>query len=147
MHPYPHSYSASAAGQATGLVSLSSPDLTGIATAPPPQFDGPGGHWSPETLLCAALADCFVLTFRALARATRLEWLHLECRIEGVLERVGRVARFTRFDNLATLTVAPGADATKARQLLAQAEHSCLISNSLRGERVLDARVIFQETA
>jgi len=142
MHPYPHSYSVTASGQASGLVSIGSPGLAELATAPPPQFDGPGDQWSPETLLCAAVADCFILTFRALARAARLEWLQLECRVEGTLERVERVAQFTRFATFATLTIAATTDAEQARKLLGQAEHSCLISNSLRGERVLDARVI-----
>ena len=142
MHPYPHSYSVTASGQASGLVSVGSPGLAELPTAPPPQFDGPGDQWSPETLLCAAVADCFMLTFRALARAARLEWLQLECRVEGTLERVERVAQFTRFATFATLTIAATTDAEQARKLLGQAEHSCLISNSLRGERVLDARVI-----
>jgi organic hydroperoxide reductase OsmC/OhrA len=142
MHPYPHSYSVSASGQASGLVRIGSPGLAELATAPPSQFDGPGDQWSPETLLCAAVADCFILTFRALARAARLEWLQLECRVEGTLERVERVAQFTRFATFATLAIATTTDAEQARKLLGQAEHSCLISNSLRGERVLDARVI-----
>jgi organic hydroperoxide reductase OsmC/OhrA len=31
------------------------------------QLGGPGGQWSPETLLVAAAAECFILTFRAVA--------------------------------------------------------------------------------
>jgi len=141
MHPYPHTYSVMATGQATGLVAVGSPELTTLSTAPPPQFDGPGGQWSPETLLCAAVADCLVLTFRALTRSARLEWLQLECRVEGVLERVERAAQFTRFNCFATLTIPAATDADRARKLLEQAEHVCLISNSLRAERVLEAHV------
>jgi organic hydroperoxide reductase OsmC/OhrA len=144
MHPYPHTYVVATTGQATGLVAVTSPDLPDLPTAPPPQFDGPGGQWSPETLLCAAVADCFVLTFRALARAARIEWLELECRVEGVLDRVERVAQFTRFNTVATLTVPAATDAAKAQQLLERAEQTCLVSNSLRGERVLEARVILE---
>jgi len=113
-----------------------------METEAPPQFDGPGGKWSPETLLCASVADCFILTFRALARAAKLEWLHLECRVEGVLERRERLLQFTRYTTFATLTAPTGTDAVKARELLERAEHSCLIANSLRGTRALDARVI-----
>jgi organic hydroperoxide reductase OsmC/OhrA len=40
-----------------------------IETAPPPEFDGPGDMWSPETLLVAAIASCFILTFRGVSRA------------------------------------------------------------------------------
>lgn len=91
MHPYPHTYIVSAAAQSTGLVTVASSQLPDLQSAPPPEFDGPGGVWSPETLLCAAAADCFILTFRGLSRAARLEWLRLHCRVEGVLERVERV--------------------------------------------------------
>lgn len=100
-----------------------------------------GGVWSPESLLCAAVADCFILTFRGLSRAARLDWLKLECRTEGTLERVEDVSQFTRYATFATLTVPAGSDVTKARTMLERAEHSCLISNSLRGVRTLEAEV------
>jgi len=141
MHPYPHVYRVFANGAPAGIVAVSSPPLPHIETAPPPEFDGPGGIWSPETLLCAAVADCFILTFRGLSRAARLEWLTLECRVEGTLERVEGASQFTRFATFATLTVPAGSDETKAHALLERAEHSCLISNSLRGARTLQAEV------
>ena len=142
MHPYPHTYIASAAARNTGMVIVSSPQLPDLETAAPPEFDGPGGVWSPESLLCASVADCFVLTFRAVARAARFEWVQLECRVEGLLERVERVSQFTRYTTFAKLTVGPGADVAKGRVLLEQAEHGCLISNSLRGSRSLDSQVV-----
>jgi organic hydroperoxide reductase OsmC/OhrA len=142
MHPYPHSYIVSASGQATGPVAVASVGLPDLETAPPPQFDGPGGTWSPETLLCGAVADCFILSFRAFARAARFEWLQLECRVEGTLERVERVPQFTAYRTSATLSVPPDADVAKAQKLLEQAERGCLISNSLRGARTLEAQVL-----
>lgn len=145
MHPYPHTYTVSAGAQTAGLVTVASPHLPDLQTAPPPEFDGPGGVWSPETLLCAAAADCFILTFRAVSRAARLEWLRLDCRVEGVLERVERVSQFTRFTTFADLIVPPQTDAGTARKLLEQAERGCLIANSLRGSRALEARVIVNQ--
>jgi organic hydroperoxide reductase OsmC/OhrA len=142
MHPYPHVYRVSAAGAQAGTVTVSAPQLPDIKTAPPPEFDGPGGVWSPESLLCAAVADCFILTFRSISRAARLEWLQLECRVEGTLERVEGVARFTRYTTFAKLILPEGADVTKGRSLLDRAEHSCLVSNSLLGTRTLEAEVI-----
>jgi organic hydroperoxide reductase OsmC/OhrA len=145
MHPYPHAYSASAAGQTTGPVAVTSPGLSTFETAPPPEFDGPGGVWSPETLLCASLADCFILTFRAVTRATRFAWSQLDCRVEGVLERPGRNSEFTRFTTFARLSVPAGSDLAKARELLERAEHGCLIANSLRGARKLETEVLIED--
>lgn len=141
MHPYPHLYHASATGAATGTVLVASPSLPDLQAAPPPEFDGPGGLWSPETLLCAAVANCFILTFRAVSRAARFEWTSLECRVEGTLERVANQAQFTRFTTLARLAIPSGADAAQARALLERAEAACLVSNSLRGTRSLVVEV------
>lgn len=141
MHPYPHTYVVSALAEQAGSVAVTSPGLPRLETAPPPEFDGPGGVWSPETLLCAAVADCLVLTFRGLCRAARFEWLRLECRVEGTLERVEGLTKFTRYRTVATLEIPAGADAAKARALLERAEHSCLVSNSVSGIRALETKV------
>jgi organic hydroperoxide reductase OsmC/OhrA len=145
MHPYPHVYIASAAAENAGAVSVTSPRLPTLETAPPPEFDGPGGAWSPETLLCASIADCFILTFRAVSRAARFEWLRLECRVEGVLERVDRNSQFTRYTTFAKLTAPASTDVAKAREFLERAEQGCLIANSLRGSRVLEAQIALAE--
>jgi|SRR5688572_13222825 organic hydroperoxide reductase OsmC/OhrA len=142
MHPYPHQYRASATGSPAGAVTVKSPQLPDIETAPPPEFDGPGGVWSPESLLCAAVADCFILTFRGVSRAAKFEWLALECRVQGTLERVDGKSLFTKFESVATLTVAVGSDMPKARSLLDRAEHGCLVANSLVGGRTLEVEVI-----
>lgn len=122
-------------------MTVGSPQLPSFETAAPPEFDGPGGVWSPETLLCASLADCFILTFRAVSRAARFEWSRLECRVEGVLERVGRTSQFTRYTTFAKLSVPDGADTAKARELLERAEQGCLIANSVNGSRALETQI------
>ena len=142
MHAYPHVYVAAARGEPAGLVPVTTPTAPDVATAPPPQFDGPEGYWSPETLLIAALANCFILTFRAVSRGARFEWLHLDCKVEGVLDKVDGITQFARFETHATLAVAPGADAAKATQLLEKAEHLCLIANSMRGTRTLQVQLV-----
>jgi organic hydroperoxide reductase OsmC/OhrA len=147
MKPYPHHYAASASAKAIGSVAISAPALPRIETASPPEFDGPGGIWSPETLLCAAVADCFILTFRAIARAAHFNWSALDCRVEGVLEHIQTATQFTSFATAARLIVPPGADHAKARLLLGRAEHACLIANSLRGERTLAMEVATADSA
>ncbi len=142
MQPLPHVYSATASGSQTGEVSLDAPGLARLTSAPAPQFGGPGTLWSPEALLTAALADCFILTFRAVSAAALFGWLRLDCRVEGLLDRLGRQTRFINFNLHATLTIAPGADRTKARRLLEQAERACLLINSLNSTHTLAARVL-----
>ena len=128
-----------------GEVRLGADGLPDLASMPPPEFDGPGGYWSPETLLVAAVADCFTLSFRSIARASRLEWRELTAEVNGVLERSDGVARFTRFDTHAELVVPAGTDPARARSLLEKAEKICLVSNSLSAVRHLECEVIEEE--
>lgn len=123
------------------------PQAPALATTSPPQFGGSEGAWSPETLLCAALADCFVLTFRAVARAAHFEWLELDCSVDGVLARVDGALRFTQFATRARLLVAPGSDAGRAAALLGRAERGCLIANSLSAARTLQTDIAIADTA
>lgn len=142
MKAYPHTYSVSARGSTTGIVPAASRGAPNIDTAPPPEFGGPENVWSPETLVVAAVANCFILTFRSVSRAVNFEWEQLECRVDGVLERVSGVPQFSKFTSLATLTVRAGADHAKAQQLMQRAEKACLVANSLRGERHLEAQIV-----
>jgi organic hydroperoxide reductase OsmC/OhrA len=137
VHPYPHTYAVAGSASASGNVLTALDGAPALPVAPPIQFDGPGNLWSPETLLCAAVADCLILTFRALSRAARFDWLTLDCRTEGMLERIGGISRFTRFATRAVLTVPAGTDAAIARRLLEKSEQGCLIANSLNAAREL----------
>ena len=119
-------------------VRLSSKGLQPLASAAPTEFGGPGDQWSPETLLVAAVADCFALSFRAIAKASKFEWAALECGVEGTLDRIENSTQFTAFTVRATLTIPPGADDARARKLLEKAEHACLITNSLKAAPILD---------
>ncbi len=140
--PFPHVYRASAAAGQSGDVAVDSPGLATITAGPSAPFGGTGAQWSPETLLPAAVANCFVLTFRAVSAASMFGWLRLDCRVEGVLDRVDRQLRFSRFRTIATLTIAAGADATKARRLLDKADRDCLVANSLVAAREFTAEVV-----
>ena len=141
MQPLPHHYAVVAAGDSEGDVALSSDGLPALASAAPAEFGGPGGRWSPETLLVAAVADCFVLTFRAIARASKVPWQSLRCEVEGTLDRVERATQFTGFVVRASLKLPAGANEEQALRLLERAEHSCLITNSLKGASRLEATV------
>ena len=141
MKAFPHHYQVSAASAPDGEVVLSSGSLEPLRSAAPAEFDGPGDRWSPETLLVGAMADCFTLTFRAVARASKLPWLALAVDVTGTLEREQGNSRFTRFDVRAHLRVPAGGDLELAERALHKAEAGCLISNSLSGQRHLTASV------
>lgn len=124
MRELPHHYRASTAGGPEGDLRVLADRVEAIPTAPPPEFGGPDGRWSPETLRVAAISSCFVLSFRAIARASRLQWISLDCDTAGKLDRVDGAMRFTELEISATLELPPGADEGKARRILEKAEQS-----------------------
>jgi organic hydroperoxide reductase OsmC/OhrA len=142
MHPFPHHYRVRIGIRPEGEVSLDSDGLPQLRSLPPPEWGGPGGYWSPETLLLAALGDCTMMTFRAIAKASRFAWHELAADVEGKLERVEGNSRFTEITIRVRLSVPAGADAARARQLLEKAEAGCPVSNSLTATKRLEAEIV-----
>jgi organic hydroperoxide reductase OsmC/OhrA len=142
MQDYPHHYIVSADAPSEGVINVSSKGLETLPSQAPAEFGGPGDLWSPETFLVAAVADCFILTFRAVARGSRFEWNSVKCEVEGVLDRVDRVTRFIEFDLRVTLHVPEGSDLHKAERLVEKSDHVCLVTNSLNAEMRLTTKVV-----
>lgn len=131
MKPLPHRYEVRITGGPAGRSTLASPGVADLAVDAPADFGGPGDAWSPEQLLLGAVESCFLLTFRAVAQASRIEFTSLAVHGEGVVDRVDGVLRFTEIVLRPRLTVAAGTDAARAQRALEKAERSCLVSASL----------------
>lgn len=131
MQDLPHRYKLQARARPEGDVVLSSQGLPSIDSLPPAEFDGPGDRWSPESLLLAAVADCYVLSFRTLAENSSLGWTELACRAEGVVDRADGGMRFTEIHLRVELALQGGQKVDRAQRLLERAEKICLVSNSL----------------
>lgn len=134
MQPFPHRYIVSSVATPDANIVLTADGIPPLPTVTPPEFDGPGGLWSPEALLVGAVVDCFLLTFRGIARASRMPWTSLSAACEGTLERPAGVTQFTGFDLKATLVLPPEVGEDQARRILERAEQTCLITRSLRAE-------------
>ena len=142
MKPFPHTYTAAAAADPTGNVRSSLGNGCRVEVAPPVEFDGVGDVWSPEELLMSSVASCLVLSFKSIARAYDLNWLHIECAADGQLEKVDRRVIFTKVHTRVTLTITSVEDEGKAKRLLEKAEDTCFITNSLSAETSLSYEII-----
>lgn len=141
MQGLPHHYLVSATGETAGSVVVSGEGLPDLDTQGPPQFGGPEGIWSPETMLTGSVANCFILSFRAIARASKFEWTSLQVDVDGVLERPERATYFTAFNIHAVLDVPEGVKLEMAERLLEKAEKICLITASMKSEVVLTTEI------
>ena len=131
MKPFPHTYAVRIAATATGHATLTGSGVEPLPTAAPVEFDGPGDAWSPEQLLLAAAASCYLLTFRAVAKHTRVDFTALSIDVEGVVDHTDGRTRFTEIVLRPTLTLAPGADTRRVRQAFEKAETNCIVTASL----------------
>ena len=147
MQDLPHQYVVTAKAEGAANVIVSAEGLPDLETAGPAQFGGPGDVWSPEDMLVGAVANCFILSFRAIARKAKLEWLTLECETEGVLDKFEGYNQFTGFTVKARLTIPDEQYRKKAEVILEKAEKYCLITNSLKADSHLEAEVHVATTA
>jgi peroxiredoxin-like protein len=131
MKPLPHRYEVRIAGGSGQYAELSSAGAPDLRTAPPREFDGPGDAWSPEQLLLAAVEACFVMTFRAVAAASRVDFTSMSVVAEGTVERADGRTRFTEIVLRPRVVTPAGVDPARLRRALEKAEHACLVSASL----------------
>jgi peroxiredoxin-like protein len=122
--------------QRKGLMSCAGkPD---IEVATPPEFKGHPDIWSPEDLFVASANICLMTTFLAFAERAGLAFSSYESEAEGRLELVEGKFQFTAIMLKPTITLQPGADAGKAKELIEKAEANCLISNSMKATVTLE---------
>lgn len=127
-------------GQRKGT--LAGDDLPLLEVAPPPEFSGIPGTWTPEHLLVAATASCLIATFLAIAEISKLHVISYEMSARGRLAKVPPEGyRFTEII-LAPEVGVVAAEVERARRLLEKAEKNCFVSQSLRATVKLEPRFI-----
>ena len=130
MPSFPHEYEVTLEGAVGGAWS-DAPPRRPILGGAPPEFGGRAGWWSPEHLLLSSLGLCFLETYRALARAARIEFTDYSSRVRGTLDKTPEGLRFVSFHLDVQLAVS-GADGPRAEALLERAKKQCIVSNSLK---------------
>jgi organic hydroperoxide reductase OsmC/OhrA len=115
---------------ATGT--LASDGLPPLQFSAPPEFRGEPGHWTPEHLLTASVASCFMATFFSIARFQKLEVQSFRMRAFARLEKLpGEGYRFTEVTLTPEIGVAQE-DVEKTLKVIERAEKSCFVAKSLR---------------
>lgn len=125
---------------------ISSPGKLAFEVAPPPEFKGPEGVWTPEDLFVAAVEICTMTTFLALAEHRKLPFTKYASSAQGTLENVDGKYLFTQIVLNPRITVASEADIPAAEKIIHDAEAQCLISNSIRGRVEMKPTIIAAAT-
>jgi peroxiredoxin-like protein len=141
MKPLPHLYEVALSGNLTGYATLSANGVPPLRSAPPKDYDGPGDAWSPEHLLLAAVETCFMFTFRAVAQASKFDFVSLDLACNGTVDRKDGVTRFTEIVLRSQLTLPKGADRERAKRILEKGKDACLVTASLSIPVRLEAEI------
>jgi peroxiredoxin-like protein len=116
--------------QKRGIVSAASvPQAMEFST--PPEFGGEAEMWSPETFFLAAVASCFISTFRTVSEYSKFDSVALDVTVDGKIEKEQGGFRFAEVTVRPVLTVATDEDTDKGLKLLLKSESACLVSRSL----------------
>ena len=137
-----HFYTANAKATDSGSVNIDIEGLDSMESNAPKEFGGPGDKWSPEDLLVAAVADCFVLSFRAVAGMSKFAWKDISCEVTGELDKADTGVQFVGFKVKARLVVDADADVARAESLLKKAKGACFITSSLKAPAELELEVV-----
>jgi peroxiredoxin-like protein len=103
-----------------------------IEVATPPEFKGHPGIWSPEDLFVTAVNSCVMTTFIAMAERAGLAFTSYRSEVEGTLEKGESGFSFTKVVVRPHIGIGKAEDREKSLELIEKAEHSCLISNSIK---------------
>jgi len=132
-HQLPYFYETEVEWTSGRKASLRSSGLPALEIAPPPEFHGDPGMWTPEHLYVASVDACFVVTFLAIAELSKLDFVSFASNAKGKLEKVeGTGYQITEVVIRPKLVVLYARDLERAARLLDKAGRNCLISNSIK---------------
>lgn len=132
MIKYPLYFKASASAH-SGISSTwltQAHNLAPVVCAIPIEFQGPGTGYSPEDLLCMAVINCFIATFKVFAQKSCLEFeaIDAEATLEIGRDSSGKV-KVTQIK--LSIELKKANDIEKAKLILNEAQKNCLMANAL----------------
>jgi peroxiredoxin-like protein len=112
---------------------ISEETLPSITVATPPEFaKGVPNTWSPEHLFVASANVCLMTTFLAIAENSKLDFIAYKANAVGKLDKTDGKFAIVEITISPEITLAAGADETRARRIIERSEANCLISNSMK---------------
>ena len=119
--------------------------LSAIHFAAPPEFGGLEARWTPEDLLLCAVASCFTVTFYAIARRAKFEYVDLGVEVEAVVCRADSGYTFSEIVLRTSLEISREQTRERALELLQKARALCLVSRALAVSQKFETRVEVSE--
>lgn len=143
MKTYPMKFNVSAettAGIASTWTGRAESTSEEVRVSIPPEFDGPGGGFSPEDLYALALENCFIATFKVFAEKSKLTYDKLSVNAELWVDRNEKGVPWMAKIEL-KVKLSGVSQNENAQRLLTKTSQSCMILNSVNTEKVFTFEV------
>lgn len=135
MIQYPLKFEMSALGR-SGIQQTWASHVTqekNLVCAIPPEFEGPGGGYSPEDLFGLAVMNCFIATFKVIAEKSKASFQEIKAQGELIVDRDEKGAPWMSEMKISIeLILDSGADPQRFQHLLEKTASSCLVARSIR---------------
>ncbi len=143
---YIYNTSVKWSGQRRGT--LSSFGLPDLAISTPPEFKGEPGLWTPEHLFVAAAEICLMATFIGISEISKLRVSEYRSEARGRLEKTdGQGLQFTEIAITPLIELESIEQQQIAERVMAKAEKTCLVANSMRTTIRVEPRFVGKAVA
>ena len=116
---------------------------TATVCAIPPEFEGPGGGFSPEDFFGLAVLNCFVATFKVIAEKSKLDFKALEANASLTVDRDEKGAPWMKSMTVqVTLTIDPADQKDRAQRILEKTSQSCIVARSIKTDVQFELSVV-----
>lgn len=113
-----------------------------IEVAPPTDFGGPADVWNPEDLLLSSVVSCIMMSSQFFLGQQKIELKSYESTATGTLDKTATGLAFTQIAVVVTASAVDAANNDLLKQIIAKAEKTCPISNTLNCPVSLEINVI-----
>lgn len=103
-----------------------------VEVAPPPEFGGPEGKWSPEDLLVAAVSSCLTATFFYFSNRMKIDVATYSAEAGGTVEKTSDGLRFSEVNVTMRIGLKNGEQVEQVEGLEARLEQFCPVSQALK---------------
>lgn len=110
---------------------------TKVPMAIPPEFDGPGGGFSPEDIYAMALQNCFIATFKVFAEKSRLHYSEIKITTALTVNRNEKGQPWMAKAHF-KITLDKVLQPDNAKRILEKTSQNCMILNSVNTEKTFE---------
>ncbi len=143
MYKFPMSFQIEAqtpAGSNTTWSTQALSQTDALTCAIPPEFNGPGGGYSPEDFYGLALANCFIATFKVFAQNSKLDYRELAVKSELLVDRNDKGHPWMAKMNF-KIQLSGVENTALAERVIDKTKMGCLVLNSVNTEKSFEVKL------